>query len=109
MQYIAESCRKLKHIEFYCSMKLDVSQACGFFNTDDHKESLERLFIHRVDRYRRYADRKPVTNDVLPFMVLCKRCGLYFNDFKNQQQMLCLHHPGVNTLNLVKIIFPISL
>ena len=86
VEYIAKSCQKLKHIEFYRCDDLDLIDVLTLFNTKEHELNLERIFI--------YVRRRRVENP-LPFMALCQRCGLYFNEHLNKTQMLCLHHPGV--------------
>ncbi|CAF3816095.1 unnamed protein product [Rotaria sp. Silwood1] len=92
VRYIAMSCSKLKHIEFYECGNLNLSNACALFNTEEHKEHLERIFIHNKSSYS-YRD-DPITIDDLPFMALCDRCQLYYNQLKNEKEMLCLYHPG---------------
>ncbi|CAF3656155.1 unnamed protein product [Rotaria sp. Silwood1] len=92
VQYIAESCRKLKHIEFYQCGNLDIGNACRLFNNEEHKKYLERIFIYN-GFWSKYTINFP-TKDDLPFMELCQRCGLYYNQLKNEKEMLCLYHPG---------------
>ncbi len=62
------------------------------FNTEEHQMNLERIFLYN-DRFERH--RKFSIEDYLPFMALCQRCKLYFNQIKNDKEMLCLYHPGV--------------
>jgi hypothetical protein len=62
------------------------------FNTEEHQINLERIFLYDDIRRR---NKKFSIEDSLPFMALCQRCGLYFNQFKNDKEMLCLYHPGV--------------
>ncbi|CAF3717573.1 unnamed protein product [Rotaria sp. Silwood1] len=92
VRFIALSCRKLKHIEFYLCDNLDIGNACRLFNTEDHRENLERIFIYN-DFWSSYTTNFS-TKDDLPFMDLCQRCGLYYNQLKNEKEMLCLYHPG---------------
>lgn len=54
--------------------------------------NLERIFLYN-DHFIR--DKQFPVEDDLPFMALCQRCRLYFNQLKNDQEMLCLYHPGV--------------
>ncbi|CAF3449078.1 unnamed protein product [Rotaria socialis] len=35
-----------------------------------------------------------VEKDSIPFMALCRRCGLHFNELKNEKEMLRLYLPG---------------
>ncbi|CAF3973239.1 unnamed protein product [Rotaria sordida] len=89
---IAISCGKLRYIEFYQCGNLDIESACRLFNTEEHKQNLERIFIY--NRFRsKYAITFP-TEDDLPFMEFCQRCGLYYNQLKNEKEKLCLYHPG---------------
>jgi len=69
-----------------------MSNVFPLFNTDEHKMNLERIFFYE-DNFRR--NKKIPIEDYLPFMALCQRCQLYFNQIKNDKEMLCLHHPGV--------------
>ena len=92
VQYIAESCSKLKHIEFYRCRNLNIPKIFQLFNSEEHQKNLERIFVH--DDASKYHNKFSV-EDVLPFMALCQRCGLYFNQLKNDKEMLCLYHPGV--------------
>ncbi|CAF3834689.1 unnamed protein product [Adineta steineri] len=95
IQYVAMSCKKLKHIEFYQGNTIDVRNACRLFNTKEHQEYLERLFIYH-GFWSKYLIKLPSKDD-LSFMALCQRCGLYFNELKNEKEMLCLYHPGTYT------------
>ncbi|CAF1189478.1 unnamed protein product [Rotaria magnacalcarata] len=92
VEYIAASCRKLKHIEFYRCKTVNIASACRLFNTEDHKQNLERLFIYQCNSSMQLNHCSD--NNDLPFMPLCQRCGLYFNELKNEDEMLCLYHPG---------------
>jgi len=94
VQHIAMSCNKLKHIEFYECSNLNISNAFALFNTEDHKEHLERIFVHAESSCR--SSDNAITIDGLPFMALCDRCQLYYNQLKNEKEMLCLYHPGVS-------------
>jgi hypothetical protein len=69
-----------------------MSNAFPLFNTVEHKMNLERIFFYE-DRFKR--DKKFSIEGYLAFMALCQRCGLYFNQVKNDKEMLCLYHPGV--------------
>ncbi|UJR11240.1 hypothetical protein I4U23_015422 [Adineta vaga] len=89
---IATSCKKLKHIEFYQCHTIDLQNACRLFNTEEYQQNLERIFIYQ-GFWSKYSVKLPSKVD-LPFMALCQRCGLYFNESKNDREMLCLHHPG---------------
>jgi len=95
IRHIATSCNNLKYIEFYQCNNIDIQSAIRLFNTDEHKENLERIFIHSNYSSRRNQIKLPTENDLL-FMNRCARCGLFFNKFKNEKQMLCLYHPGVS-------------
>lgn len=62
------------------------------FNTEEHEINLERIFIFTGS----YEQTKIFSiENYLPFMAFCQRCGLYFNQIKNNTQTLCLYHPGV--------------
>jgi hypothetical protein len=67
------------------------------FNTEEHKINLERIFLYNDNGCGR--DRKFSIEDYLPFMAFCQRCGLYFNQIKNEKEVLCLYHPGVITID----------
>jgi predicted nucleic-acid-binding Zn-ribbon protein len=95
IQHIATSCNNLKYIEFYQCNSIDIQNAIRLFNTDQHKENLERIFIHSNCSSRTNQVKFPKENDFL-FMSRCGRCGLFFNKLKNEKQMLCLYHPGVS-------------
>jgi hypothetical protein len=71
---------------------------CRLLTTEEHKQNLERIFIYK-DRWLRHDSKLP-TKDDLSFMALCQRCGLYFNELKNEKEMLCLYHPGVSVTRL---------
>ena len=92
VQYIAKSCSKLRHIEFYKCKNLNIPKTFQLFNSEEHQNNLERIFLYDDDW--KYHNKFPV-EDFLPFMAFCQRCGLYFNQLKNDKEMLCLYHPGV--------------
>ncbi len=93
VEYIAKFCSKLKHIEFYKCENLNIPEVLKLFNTKEHQINLERIFRY-VDNLTRSRNKFSI-EDSLPFMRLCQRCGLYFNQFNNDKEMLCLYHPGV--------------
>lgn len=68
--------------------------AYRLFNTEDHRDNLERMLIH--SNLLRGSNDQLMSDNGSTFMVLCQRCRLYFNEFKNEKEMLCLHHPGVS-------------
>jgi hypothetical protein len=68
------------------------------FNTKEHQINLERIFLY--DDILIHNKTNSI-EDSLPFMALCQRCGLYFNLFKNDKEMLCLYHPGVFIKNIL--------
>jgi hypothetical protein len=70
-----------------------MSNVFRLFNTDEHKQHLERIFLYDDGSSRYGIQLSTETN--LPFMALCQRCRLYFNELKNEREMLCLYHPGV--------------
>ncbi|CAF1576179.1 unnamed protein product [Rotaria magnacalcarata] len=92
VRHIATSCRKLKHIEFYNCDNLEMSNVLRLFNTEKHRQHLERIFVRNNDSS--WKDFTLANDTDAPFMVLCQRCRLYFNELKNEKEMMCLYHPG---------------
>ena len=97
IQCIATKCQKLKHVEFYQCENVNLRETFRLFDGEEHRENLERIFVYR-GFWRRPIGQLPLTDD-LPFMAPCEKCGLYYNQLKNQQEMLCLYHPGVNFIS----------
>ncbi|CAF1375928.1 unnamed protein product [Adineta ricciae] len=93
IHHIAMQCQKLKHVEFYQCENVDLREAFRIFDSQEHQENLERIFVYR-GFWRNLAGQIPLMED-LPFMAPCEKCGLYYNQLKNEQKMLCLYHPGV--------------
>ncbi|CAF1581899.1 unnamed protein product [Rotaria magnacalcarata] len=92
IQHIARNWKKPKYIEFYECLSVDASIACCLCNTEDHKQSLERIFIH--GSCWSACKTQFSLHGSMPFMALCQCCGLNFNELKNEKEMLCLYHPG---------------
>ncbi len=71
---------------------MNIPKVFQLFNTEEHQINLERIFLY--NRIRTHNTKFSI-EDYLPFFALCQRCGLYFNQFRNEKEMLCLYHPGV--------------
>ncbi|CAF3758426.1 unnamed protein product [Rotaria socialis] len=59
---------------------------------EGHRQNLERFFTH--DSCWSTCKTQLNLPDSIPFMALCRRCGLPFNELKNEKEMLRLYLPG---------------
>ncbi|CAM2707915.1 unnamed protein product [Rotaria socialis] len=98
-----ESIRRFRHVEkvlFKNFIHTDVSlrftsllfPSIKEISFEGHRQNLERFFTH--DSCWSTCKTQLNLPDSIPFMALCRRCGLPFNELKNEKEMLRLYLPG---------------
>ncbi|CAM4966112.1 unnamed protein product [Rotaria socialis] len=89
----------LGHLDLLSLIRL--AQACRFWKRRIYGDLklwpnvIELPFICHMRVYDcKCHDTEKTIQDSIPFMALCRRCGLHFNELKNEKEMLRLYLPG---------------